>query len=86
VPGQPATVGVTVIVAVTGAAVVLVAVNAGVLPVPLAARPIVEFELVQVNVPPAGMLVYAEAGTLPPSQIVMFAGTVTVGVGLTVMV
>ena len=39
-------VGVTVIVAVIGSAVVFVAVNAGVLPVPLAAKPIALFEFV----------------------------------------
>jgi hypothetical protein len=86
VPGHPATVGVTVIVAVTADAPVLVAVNAGVFPAPDAASPMEEFEFVHVNVPPAGVLVNAEAATLPPLQTVMFAGTVTVGVGLTVMV
>lgn len=40
VPVQPFADGVTVIVAVTGALVVFVAVNAGMLPAPLAARPI----------------------------------------------
>ena len=40
VPGQPFAVGVTVMVAVTGAAVELIAVNDVMLPVPLAARPI----------------------------------------------
>jgi hypothetical protein len=85
VPGQPATVGVTVIVAVIAAAVALVAVKEGVFPVPEAAKPMAAFELVQVNVPPAGVLTKADVGTLPPLQTVMFAGTVTVGVGLTVM-
>jgi hypothetical protein len=73
-------------VAVTGAVPVLVAVNAGVLPVPEAASPIEALVLVHANVPPAGVLVKAEAATLPPLQTMMFAGTVTVGVGLTVMV
>jgi hypothetical protein len=85
VPGQPATVGVTVIVVVIAAAVALVAVKEGVFPVPEAAKPMAAFELVQANVPPAGVLTKADAGTLLPLQTVMFAGTVTVGVGLTVM-
>jgi hypothetical protein len=40
VPVQPLAEGVMVIVAVVGAGVVFVAVNAGISPVPLAARPI----------------------------------------------
>lgn len=44
----PGIVGVTVIVPVTGAPVLLVAVNAGTLPEPLAASPIAVLELVQV--------------------------------------
>ena len=39
-PVQPLADGVTIIVAVTGALVVLVAVNDAILPVPFAARPI----------------------------------------------
>ena len=86
VPVQPANVGVTVIVPVIGVVPVLVAANAGVLPLPLAARPIAVFEFVQLNVAPEGVLVKEEAATVPPLQIVMFAGTVTVGVGFTVIV
>lgn len=47
VPAQLADDGVTVIVAVTGAAVALVATKAGILPVPLAANPIAVLLLVQ---------------------------------------
>jgi len=46
-PPQPDAVGVTVMVAVIGALVVLVAVKAGILPVPLAARPIAGLLFVQ---------------------------------------
>jgi len=49
VPGQPLAVGVTVMVAVMGALVVLVAVNTGIFPVPLAARPIAVLLLVQLK-------------------------------------
>ena len=86
VPGQPATVGVTEMIAVIAAPVKFVATNAGVFPAPDAASPIARLELVHVNVPPAGALVNTDAGMLPPLQIVMFAGTVTVGVGFTVIV
>ena len=40
VPGQPFAVGVTVIVAITGAAVLFVPVKAAMLPFPFAAKPI----------------------------------------------
>jgi hypothetical protein len=79
-------VGVTVIVAVTAVVPVLTAVNPGVLPLPLAAKPIVAFEFVHVNVVPPVLLVKADAATAPPLQTVMFAGTTTLGLGLTVIV
>ncbi len=65
-PVQPATVGVTVTVEVTGEPLVLFAVNAGVLPAPLAAKPIEVLEFVQAKEPPAGVLVKAEAATDAP--------------------
>jgi hypothetical protein len=86
VPGQPATVGVTVMVPVIATPVIFVATNAGVFPAPDTASPIAGLELVHVNVPPAGVLVNTDAEMLPPLQIVMFAGTITVGVGFTVIV
>jgi hypothetical protein len=54
--------------------------------VPLAAKPIEASEFVQVNVPPAGVLVKVDAGTEAPLQTVILAGTRTVGVGFTVIV
>ena len=45
--------GVTVTVATTGALVTLVAINDGILPVPLAARPMLVVLLVQLNMVPA---------------------------------
>jgi hypothetical protein len=86
VPAQPFTVGITVMVAVTGLLPVLVAVNASTLPVPLATRPIDGSELVQVYVAPAGVLVKLAAGTVALLHTVIFAGTVTVAVGFTVIV
>jgi hypothetical protein len=54
-------VGVTIIVAVTGAVVALVAVKAGILPVPLAARPIEGVLFVQLKVVPGVGLVNTTA-------------------------
>ena len=51
-PGQPAADGVTVIVAVTGALLVLIAVNAGIFPLPEAAKPIDVLLFVQLKVLP----------------------------------
>jgi len=51
-PGQPAADGVTVIVAVTGALLVLIAVNEGIFPLPEAAKPIVVLLFVQLKVVP----------------------------------
>ena len=82
VPGHPAKVGVTVIVPEMAAVVPLVAVKEGIFPVPDAPIPIAVFEFDQANVAPAGVLVKAVAGTVPPLQTVMAGGTVTVGIGL----
>ena len=51
-PGQPAADGVTVIVAVTGAEPVLIAANAGIFPLPDAAKPIDVLLFVQLKVLP----------------------------------
>ena len=51
-PGQPAADGVTVIVAVTGAVPVLIAANAGIFPLPDAAKPIDVLLFVQLKVLP----------------------------------
>jgi hypothetical protein len=73
-------------VLVIGLPVAFVAVNEGVFPVPLAATPIAVLEFVHAKVAPVTGLVYADAATVVPAHAVMFAGTTTVGVGLTVMV
>ena len=64
----------------------LVAVNAGTVVMPLAPKPMAVFELVQVTVPPAGVVANALAGTDAPVHTPKLAGTVTVGVGFTVTV
>ena len=51
-PIQPAAVGVTVIVAVTGALVIFIAVNDAIFPLLLAAKPIEVLLFVQLNVVP----------------------------------
>jgi len=76
--------GITVIVAVMGELELLTAVNAGILPFPLAARPISGFELLQLIVAPGGVLLKLLDGTVDPSQKIWLAGTLIIGRGLTV--
>ena len=66
VPTQPLAVGVIVIVDVTGAVPVLVAVNAPMLPLPLAAKPMLASLFVQANVVPATGLVKVTAVVAAP--------------------
>jgi len=87
VPVQPlAVVGVTVIVAVIGAAVVLVAVKLGILPWPLAASPIAVLLFVQLNIVPATVPVKLIAAVAAPLQSVWFVTGPTVALGFTVIV
>jgi hypothetical protein len=87
VPVQPlAVVGVTVIVAVTGAAVLLVAVKLAILPWPLAARPIDGVLLVQLNIVPATVPVKFTAAVAAPLQSTWLATAATVALGFTVIV
>lgn len=80
------TVGVTVIVAVTGVDPEFKAVKPGIFPVPLAPKPIEVLLLVQVKEPPFGVLTKLVVATAPPLHTVIFDGTVTVGVGFTMIV
>jgi hypothetical protein len=79
-------VGTTVIVADIVDVPVLVAVNEAIFPDPLAAKPMPVLEFVHEKVPPEGVLTKVVAAIEPLLQTVIFAGTVTVGVGFTVMV
>ena len=63
-----------------------VALKVAMSPVPEAAKPTAVLLLVQVKVPPAGVLAKAVAETAPPLQTTIAVGTVTVGVGFTVIV
>lgn len=86
VPGQPAAVGVTVMVAVTGVLPLLLAVNAGIFPVPLAARPIEVLLFVQLKVVPAREPEKFTALVRAPSHNVWLEGCATFADGFTVMV
>ena len=68
------------------AALVLVAVKFGRLPVPLAARPIKVLVLVQVYVAPVGVVVNVGAVYVEPGHKLSFTIGVTTGSGLTAMV
>ena len=73
-------------VADMGSGVVFVVVKAGILSVPLAAMPMAGLVLVHVKVVAVVVLEKVVAGSAIPEQYVTSAGTITVGVGLTVMV
>ena len=75
--------GVTVMVAVTGAAPAFVAVNEGILPVPLAARPMDVVLLIQLKAVPATVEVKFTAKVAALLHIVWLAGWATFGVGIT---
>ena len=85
-PPQPDAVGVTVMVAVIGALVVLVAVNDGILPVPLAASPMAVLLLVQLYTDPGGRPLNTTAVVVAPLHSNWLAGWFTVAVGFTVIV
>ena len=72
---HPFNVGITVIVAVMSVFPVFVAVNTGKFPLPLAAKPILVFELVQLKLAPVGRLVNGLEFTSEPSQKVWFDGS-----------
>jgi hypothetical protein len=86
VPTQPFNVGVIVIVPVIGAVVAFVAVNDGIVPVPLAARPIAVLEFVQANVAPVGVLTGVTAATEVAAHWEISVRGVITGVGLIVIV
>ena len=86
VPGQLFTVGVTVTVDVTAAIPVFMALKAGMFPIPEAPKPIVVSLLVQVKLPPAGVLAKAVVGTESLLHTTIADGTVTDGTGFTVIV
>jgi len=86
VPVQPLAVVFTVITAVTGAAVALVAVNAAILPVPDAGRPIVGSEFVQLKIVLATEPVKLTAVVMSPLHTTWLGDGSTSGDGLTVIV
>ena len=80
-PTQPFKVAVTETVPEIGVSPALVEVNAAMLPVPDAPKPILVLVLLQAKVAPAGLLVKLAAGTTAPTQTDCAAGTVVVGAG-----
>lgn len=85
-PVHPFIEGITVIIAVFAAVVLLSAINAGTFPLPLAASPMEVLELVQVNVLPGMLLLKFETDTVLEAHTVKFSGLKAVGVGLMVIV
>ena len=67
-PVQPLAAGITVMVAITGLVVVLVAVKEAILPAPLAARPIEVVLLVQLKMVPATGPLKETADVVVPLQ------------------
>ena len=84
VPGQEPATGVTVMVAVTGVEPVLVAVNAGMFPEPLATKPMEGVLLVQLYPVTPADPVKVTAVVVAPLQSVWLLTVFTVGVGTTV--
>ena len=80
-------VGVTVIVAITGVMVLLVATNVGIFPEPLAAMPIdgVLFSQLNVTVPPVAGLLKIIADVDEPLHNTWLATVFTVAIGFTVI-
>lgn len=85
-PVHPFAEGVTVIVAVVGAAPVLTAVKLAISPRPAAAKPIEVLSLVQLNCVPTTVPVNSAALVVAPLHSTWLATAATVGVGFTVMV
>ena len=83
-PLQPLAAGVTIIVAVAGVLVPLVAVNGAMFPVPFAANPIVVLLFVQLNTVPLVEPLKFRAAEVALLQITWLAGTIALGGRLTV--
>jgi hypothetical protein len=81
VPVHPFAVGVTVTVAAIGDVIAFVAVNEGILPEPLAARPIAVLLFVQVNVVPLTGPDKFVIGATAATQYVLLLIELTIAVG-----
>lgn len=86
VPEQPLAVGVTVMFAITWVEPVLLAVKAGIFPVPLAARPIDGSLFVQLKLVPETALLKLMAEVWAPLQTIWLEGSFTSGIRFTVTV
>jgi hypothetical protein len=85
-PVQPNMVGVATKLPVTGTVPAFTPVKAAILPVPVAAAPIVLSLLVQFTVAPTGAVVYVMALVLAPAHTVWLVTADNTGIGFTVMV
>lgn len=85
-PVQPAALGTMVMVAVTGLLPVFTALNAGILLLPMAGKPIDGLLFVQVNTVPATFPVNTTGLVMALLHRTWLAGCTTEGVGLTLMV
>jgi len=85
-PTHELAVGDTAIVAVSGMLLLFTALNEFILPLPLAARPMILKLFAHANVAPLTALVKLNAPVLKPLQTVKLLGTETLGVGLAVIV
>jgi hypothetical protein len=84
---QPAALRATTLIEpVIADSVLFVAVKAGMLPVPLATKPMFEFELVQLKVVDASELLKDRGPIALPGQVVIALGMVTSNGGLKVIV
>ena len=84
-PMQPAREGVTTISPEIVSVVVFAAMNEGILPVPLAPRPIAVLLFVQLKLVPATVLVNVSVPVADPLHTRMLFGMFSLGVGFTVM-
>lgn len=82
IPAHPFIDGAIRIVPEMGWLVVLTAVNVGILPEPLKARPIAVLELVHVNCVPDGRPLRFSTGTVDPTQYDTFGNTLETNAGV----
>jgi hypothetical protein len=86
IPTQPFADGVTVIVAIVVLLVLLLAVKEAILPAPVPASPIDIVLLLHAIVEPVVVLLKFNALWVVPLQFAWLDGTITIGVGFTVIV
>ena len=86
IPEHPFNSGVTFILAVRGVVPLLMAVKTGTLPFPDADKPTEVLSFVQENEVPGVELVKFTADNVDPLHVILFAGTITLGLSVNVIV